>query len=45
MARIEMTKQEKKSSRQRLPNAVTDLPTGVQKSYFMLSEAERAWVG
>jgi plasmid replication initiation protein len=32
-----------KASRQRrLPNGVTDLPTGVQKSYFMLSEPERA---
>jgi hypothetical protein len=47
IARIEMTKQgertkaAKKSSRWRLPDSVTDLPTGVQKSYFMLSEAER----
>jgi plasmid replication initiation protein len=32
----------KRSSRWRLPYGVTDLPTGVQKSYFMLSEAERA---
>jgi len=48
MARIEMTKQgertkaAKGSIRRRLPNSVADLPTGVQKSYFMLSEAERA---
>jgi len=48
MARIEMTKQgertkaAKKSSQRRLPNNVTHLPTSVQKSYFMLSEAERA---
>src|SRR5215471_19778992 len=42
LARIEMTKQGKKRSiRRRLPNSVTDLPTGVQKSYFMLSDAER----
>ena len=38
----ERTKAAQKSSRRRLPNSVTDLPTGVQKSYFMLSEAERA---
>jgi hypothetical protein len=48
MARIEMTKQgertktAKRSIHWRLPNSVTDLPTGVQKSYFMLSDAERA---
>ena len=36
------TKAAKKSIRRRLPNSVADLPTGVQKSYFMLSEAERA---
>jgi plasmid replication initiation protein len=47
MARIEMTKQGertktvKRSIQQRLPNSVTDLPTSVQKSYFMLSDAER----
>jgi hypothetical protein len=38
----ERTKAAKKSTRRRLSNSVTDLPTGVQKSYFMLSEAERA---
>ena len=38
----ERTKAAKKSIQRRLPNRVTDLPTGVQKSYFMLSEAERA---
>ena len=38
----ERTKTAKRSFRRRLPNSVTDLPTGVQKSYFMLSEAERA---
>jgi hypothetical protein len=38
----ERTKAAKKSIRRRLPNSVADLPTGVQKSYFMLSEAERA---
>jgi plasmid replication initiation protein len=38
----ERTKTAKRSIRRRLPNNVTDLPTGVQKSYFMLSEAERA---
>jgi plasmid replication initiation protein len=38
----ERTKTAKRSIRRRLPNSVTDLPTGVQKSYFMLSEAERA---
>jgi len=37
----ERTKAVKKSIRRRLPNGVTDLPTGMQKSYFMLSEAER----
>jgi hypothetical protein len=48
VAHIEMTKQgertkaAKKSSQRRLPNNVTHLPTSVQKSYFMLSEAERA---
>jgi hypothetical protein len=48
MARIEMTKKgertkaAKTSIQRRLPNSVTDLPTGVQKSYFMLSDAERA---
>ena len=38
----ERTKAAKRSIQRRLPNSVTDLPTGVQKSYFMLSEAERA---
>src|SRR5262249_584915 len=38
----ERAKAVKKSIRRRLPNNVTDLPTGVQKSYFMLSKAERA---
>jgi plasmid replication initiation protein len=37
----ERTKAAKKSIQRRLPKNVTDLPTGVQKSYFMLSEAER----
>ena len=38
----ERTKAAKRSIQRRSPNSVTDLPTGVQKSYFMLSEAERA---
>src|SRR5215469_17029399 len=38
----ERAKAAKKSIQRRLPNGVADLPTGVQKSYFMLSEAERA---
>jgi hypothetical protein len=38
----ERTKTAKRSIQRRLPNSVADLPTGVQKSYFMLSEAERA---
>jgi hypothetical protein len=38
----ERTKTAKRSIRRRLPNSVADLPTGVQKSYFMLSEGERA---
>jgi hypothetical protein len=38
----ERTKTAKRSIQRRLPNRVADLPTGVQKSYFMLSEAERA---
>src|SRR5215470_15877539 len=38
----ERTKTAKRPMQRRLPNSVTDLPTGVQKSYFMLSEAERA---
>ena len=38
----ERTKTAKRSVRRRLLNRVTDLPTGVQKSYFMLTEGERA---
>jgi plasmid replication initiation protein len=38
----ERTKAAKRSIRRRSPNSVTDLPTGVQKSYFMLTEGERA---
>src|ERR1700751_2170783 len=37
----ERTKTAKRSIQWRLPNSVTDLPTSVQKSYFMLSDAER----
>jgi hypothetical protein len=32
----------KRSIQRRLPDSVADLPTSVQKSYFMLSDAERA---
>jgi hypothetical protein len=32
----------KRSIQRRLPDSVTDLPTSVQKSYFMFSDAERA---
>ena len=32
----------KRSIQRRLPDSVTDLPTSVQKSYFMLADAERA---
>jgi plasmid replication initiation protein len=38
----ERTKPARRSIQRRLPNSATALPTGVQKSYFMLSEAERA---
>jgi hypothetical protein len=38
----ERTKAAERSIQRRLPNSVTDLSTSVQKSYFMLSEAERA---
>src|SRR5215469_3452735 len=40
--KAERTKAAKKSIQRRLPNSVTDLPTGAQKSYFMLTEGERA---
>jgi hypothetical protein len=38
----ERTETANRSIQWRLPNSVTDLPTSVQKSYFMLSDAERA---
>jgi plasmid replication initiation protein len=37
----ERTKTAKRSIQQRLTNSITDLQIGVQKSYFMLSDAER----
>jgi hypothetical protein len=42
LAKAERTKTSKRAIQRRIPNRVTDLPTSVLKSYFMLPDVERA---